>query len=114
MSAPQLSTSLGGSNGTSISGGSLGGGDGNGNSSLPGSGYPDEYYEAHSNDTSPTSPSYSGGSLNTVQNSTSATNICDCNQEGGSNNGNAPGGDNVNAPGGTDVGNTGSGADSKK
>lgn len=82
-------------NGTTISGGGAGG-----NSSLPGQGYPEEYYEAHSNDTSPTSPSVSGGSLN-LQNSTSATNICDCNQAGGSD---------VNAPGGTDNGNTDGGS----
>lgn len=103
LSAPQLNTSLGGGNGTSVSGGSIGG---NGDSEVPGSGYPDEYYEAHSNDTSPTSPSVSSGSLN-AQNATQSTNICDCNQQGGSDNGNSPGGDNTNAPGGTDVGNTG-------
>lgn len=83
-------------NGTSISGGSAGG-----NSSLPGSGYPEEYKESHSNDTAPTSPSISGGSISTVQNSTSATNICDCNQSGGNDNGNGSGGsDNGNANGG--------------
>lgn len=93
MSAPQIS--LGGMNGTTIGGDGAGG-----NSSLPGSGYPNEYYETHSNDTSPTSPSVSGGSLN-IQNSTSTTNICDCNQMGGSDNGNAPGGtDNGNIDGG--------------
>lgn len=105
MSAPQLSTQLGGSNGTTISGGSLGGGAGGSNSSLPGSGYPSEYGEAHSNDTAPTSPSLGGGSISTVQNSTSATNICDCNQSGGNDNGNGSGGsDNGNADGGSPVG----------
>lgn len=46
-----------------------------------------------------------------VQNSTSATNICDCNQAGGNDNVNAPGGtDNGNADGG----NAASGAESQK
>lgn len=40
MSAPQVSISSGGTNSSSIGGGGLGG---NGNSSVPGSGYPDEY-----------------------------------------------------------------------
>lgn len=101
MSAPQFSTQLGGSNGTTISGGSIGS---NSNSSIPGSGYPSEYGEAHANDTAPTSPTLSGGSISSVQNSTSATNICDCNQSGGNDNGNGSGGsDNGNADGGSPV-----------
>lgn len=104
MSAPQTNTHLGGSNGTTISTGGLGGG-GDGNSSLPGAGYPSEYQESHSNDTAPTSPTLGGGSITTVQNSTSATNICDCNQSGGNDNGNGSGGsDNGNADGGSPVG----------
>lgn len=46
---------------------------------LPGSGYGGEYYSHHSNDSTPTSPSYSSGSLN-VQNSTLPPSSCDCSQ----------------------------------
>lgn len=114
MSAPQVTigggngTTIGGGNGTTISGGSLGGG-GDGNSSLPGSGYPGEYEESHSNDTAPTSPPLGGGSISggssQIQDSTSATNICDCNQSGGNDNGNGSGGsDNGNGDSGSPAG----------
>lgn len=48
-------------------------------SGAPGSGYPDQYYQTHSNDSAPTSPPMSGGSLN-MQNSSVPTNTCNCNQ----------------------------------
>lgn len=48
-------------------------------SSVPGSGYGGEYYGNHSNETAPTSPSMSGGSLN-IQNSTLPSSSCDCSQ----------------------------------
>lgn len=48
-------------------------------SSMPGQGYPGEYYSHHSNETSPTTPTMSGGQAN-FQNSTLPTSTCDCNQ----------------------------------
>lgn len=42
---------------------------------MPGSGYAGEYYDNHSNETSPTSPSVSGGSMN-VQNSSLPAGDC--------------------------------------
>lgn len=37
-----------------------------------------DYYSNHSNETAPTSPAMSGGSLN-MQNATTPSNTCDCN-----------------------------------
>lgn len=80
MSAPQVGAQFGefSNNGT--------GGDvspygemNNQTSSMPGQGYPGEYYSHHSNETSPTSPTMSGGQAN-VENSTLPTSTCDCNQ----------------------------------
>lgn len=38
-----------------------------------------EYYSNHQNETAPTSPSMSGGSISSAQNNTMPTNTCDCN-----------------------------------
>lgn len=46
--------------------------------SLPGGGYAGDYYGRHSNESMPTSPSLSSGSVN-LQN-TSMPQTCDCNQ----------------------------------
>ncbi|XP_055313354.1 uncharacterized protein LOC129574851 [Sitodiplosis mosellana] len=74
MSAPQFSYS--GGNGTSFSSGGVN----NQTSNIPGSGYGGEYYNNHSNETAPTSPSMSGSQVSGAQNSTSnLTNNCDCN-----------------------------------
>lgn len=52
-----------------------------------------DYYEQHSNDSSPTSPSISGGSMN-LENSTLAPSPCDANRGGESSQENTP----TNAP----------------
>lgn len=51
----------------------------NQSSSMPGSGYPDQYATAHTNDSAPTSPPMNTGSLN-VQNTNVTSGNCDCNQ----------------------------------
>lgn len=48
-------------------------------SSVPGSGYPGEYYAGHSNETAPTSPTMNAGSVD-VQNSSLPTSTCDSGQ----------------------------------
>lgn len=85
MSAPQIGAQFG-----QINNNGTGGGDaspssnfGESSSSFPGAGYPNEYYSHHSNEPSPTSPSYNSGSVD-MQNSTSnlTSTTCDCNQIG--------------------------------
>lgn len=78
MSAPQFSSNFGGMNSSSVGSGGVS----NSSSNVPGSGYAGDYYGNHSNETAPTSPSVSGGSLNGAQNSTMPSNTCDCNNVG--------------------------------
>ncbi|XP_031621835.1 uncharacterized protein LOC116339892 [Contarinia nasturtii] len=82
MSSPQIGAQFG-----EIHNNGTGGGNGasltpyepgNSSSSIAGSGYP-EFYSSHANDSSPTSPSMSGGSMD-LQNSTWASSGCDCSQ----------------------------------
>lgn len=89
ISIPQTGIPIGGQLGEiNNNGSSLGEGSGgvqpygelsNRTSSTPGSGYAGDYYANHSNETAPTSPSLSGGSMD-IQNTTLPNSSCDCSQ----------------------------------
>lgn len=80
MSAPQVGAQFGEINNNGTGGNVSPYGEmNNQTSNMPGQGYPTEYYSHHSNETSPTSPTISGGQTN-VQNSTLPTSTCDSNQ----------------------------------